>query len=218
MTELPSESVAPPAAVVPGSLGVLGGTFDPIHHGHLAIAEEAREALGLQSISFVPAASPPHKSGLQITPAEHRLAMVEAGIAGNPRFGCTRVEIERAGLSYTVDTLEGYHGRGAAGHLWFILSSEALAGFPEWRDPDRILELARLAVVPRAGQATIDEAWVREHFPGREDRFRFLPGPRLPISGSVIRQRVAAGRSIRYLVPDAVARYIAQHRLYLEPA
>ena len=111
-----------------------------------------------------------------------------------------------------------YHGRGAAGLLWFILSADALAGFPTWKDPDRILELARLAVMPRAGEPAIDERWVTAHFPGREDRIQLLPGPRLPISGSVIRRRVAAGRSIRYLVPDAVARYIAQHRLYLEPA
>jgi nicotinate-nucleotide adenylyltransferase len=142
--------------------------------------------------------------------------MVEAAIAGNPRFGCTRIELDRPGPSYTVDTLADMAGR--RGDLWFILSSEALAGLPTWREPDRILELARLAVLPRPGQATIDERWVGEHFPGREDRFRFLPGPLLPISGSVVRQRVAAGRSIRYLVPDAVARYIAQHRLYLEPA
>ncbi|HEY6571641.1 MAG TPA: nicotinate-nucleotide adenylyltransferase [Candidatus Limnocylindrales bacterium] len=208
--------VAPPAAVVPGSLGVFGGTFDPVHHGHLALAEEACDALGLASVTFVPAAEPPHKPGTPVTPAEHRLAMVEAAIAGNPRFGCTRIELDRAGPSYTVDTLADMAGRRA--DLWFILSSEALAGLPTWREPDRILELARLAVLPRPGQATIDERWVGEHFPGREDRFRFLPGPLLPISGSVVRQRVAAGRSIRYLVPDAVARYIAQHRLYLEPA
>ncbi len=217
MTE-PVEAVAPPAAVVPGSLGVFGGTFDPIHNAHLAIAEEARETLGLQSVVFVPASAPPHKSDRDVTPAEHRLAMVEAAIAGNPRFGCTRAELDRPGLSYTVDTLEGYHGRGAAGLLWFILSADALAGFPTWKDPDRILDIARLAVMPRGGEPVIDERWVTAHFPGREDRIRFLPGPRLPISGSVIRRRVAAGRSIRYLVPDAVARYIAEHRLYLEPA
>ena len=212
------DGVPPPAAVVPGSVGVFGGTFDPIHHGHLALAEEAREALGLASVMFVPAATPPHKPGRRIAPAEDRLAMVEAAIAGNPGFGCARLEIDRPGPSYTVDTLEGLHDSHDAEHLWLILSSEALAGLPSWREPERVLELARLAVLPRGGELAIDERWVGEHFPGREDRFRFLPGPLLPISGSVVRQRVAAGRSIRYLVPDAVARYIAQHRLYLEPA
>ena len=213
-----ADVVMPPAAEVPGSIGVFGGTFDPIHHGHLALAEEAREALGLESVLFVPAATPPHKPGHRIASAEHRLAMVEAAIAGNPGFGCTRLEIDRPGPSYTVDTLEGLHGRHDAGHLWFILSSEALAGFPVWREPARILDLARLAVLPRGDERAIDERWVGEHFPGRGDRICFLPGPLLPISGSVVRRRVAAGRSIRYLVPDAVARYIAQHRLYLEPA
>jgi nicotinate-nucleotide adenylyltransferase len=214
------DAVSPPATVEPGSVGILGGTFDPIHHGHLAIAEEARDSLGLERVLFVPAATPPHKLGLVITPAEHRLAMVEAAIAGNPAFGCTRVEIDRAGPSYTVDTLEHVHASYDADHMWFILSSEALAGFEAWRDPERILELARLAVVPRGGpdgRAEVDEIWVRERFPGRDDRVRFLSGPLLPISGSVVRRRVAAGRSVRYLVPDAVARYIAQHRLYLEP-
>ena len=211
-----TDAVLPPAAVVPGSVGVFGGTFDPVHHGHLALAEEACDALGLETVTFVPASAPPHKPGVPVTPAEHRFAMVEAAIAGNPRFRCSRIELDRPGPSYTVETL-----RSMAGHhadLWFILSSEALAGLPTWREPDRILELARLAVLPRGGQARIDEGWLGEHFPGREDRVRFLPGPLLPISGSVVRRRVAAGRSIRYLVPDAVAHYVAQHRLYLEPA
>ena len=215
----PGSGVAPPAPVVPGSIGILGGTFDPIHHGHLLIAEEVREELGLESVKFVPAAASPFKTDRPITPAEHRMAMVEAAIAGNPSFTCTRLEIERPGPSYTVDTLERIAGRGhAPDRLWFILSAEALAGFPGWREPGRILDLARLAVVPRGGHEALDESWVREHFPGREDRFRFLSGPLLPISGSVIRRRAAAGRSVRYLVPDAVARYIAQHRIYADPA
>ena len=123
--------------------------------------------------------------------------------------------------SYTVDTLaELRPGGDGAAPLWFILSTEALAGFTSWREPDRILELARLAVMPRGGGEGegVDDAWVAAHFPGREGRVRFLPGPLLPISGSVVRRRVAAGRSIRYLVPDPVARYIADHALYTEPA
>jgi nicotinate-nucleotide adenylyltransferase len=202
---------------VPRSLGVLGGTFDPVHHGHLAIAEEARETLGLERVLLIPAARPPHKPGRPITAADHRLAMAEIAVADNPALAVSQIEVERGGDSYTVDTLEALRRQGCE-DLWFILSSEALAGFPAWRDPGRILELARLAVVPRGGASGLDAAWVRDRFPGQEDRFRFLPGPLLPISGSVIRRRVAAGRSIRYLVPDGVARYIAQHRLYLEPA
>jgi nicotinate (nicotinamide) nucleotide adenylyltransferase len=213
------ERVAAPVAAVPGSLGVFGGTFDPIHHGHLAIAEEARESLGLERVLFVPAAASPFKTDRQVADPAHRLAMVEAAIEGNPAFTCSRLELDRPGPSYTVDTLAAL-GTEATGPdaLWFILSSEALAGLPRWRDPGRILDLARLAVVPRAGHDPLGPDWVREAFPGREDRFAFLSGPLLPISGSVVRRRSAAGRSVRYLVPDAVARYIKMYGLYATPA
>ena len=211
------EAVLPPAPIVPGSVGILGGTFDPIHHGHLVIAEEAREVLGLERVLLVPASTPPHKPDRALTAAAHRLAMVELAVAGNPAFAVSGIEVERGGSSYTVETLEALLGDGVA-DPWFILSTEALAGFPAWRRPDRILELCRLAVVPRGNHESLDAAWVREHFPGREDRIVFLPGPLLPISGSVVRRRAAVGRSVRYLVPDAVARYIADHALYTEPS
>jgi len=210
-------AIAPPTPVVPGSVGIFGGTFDPIHHGHLAIAEEAREALGLEVVRFVPAAVSPFKPDRAVTDAGHRLAMVEAAIAGNPAFEASRVELDRPGPSYTVETLEAGAAAGDT-DAWLIVSSEALAGFPRWREPDRILELARMAVVPRGGFEPLGEAWVGSEFPGREDRFAFLPGPLLPISGSVVRRRAAAGRSVRYLVPEAVAAYIARNRLYAEPA
>jgi len=210
-------AVLPPAPIVPGSVGILGGTFDPIHHGHLVIAEEAREALGLERVLLVPTATPPHKPDRVVTAAEHRLAMAELAVAGNPAFSASGVEVARGGSSYTVETLEILLREGVS-DPWFILSSEALADFPAWRRPDRILELCRLAVVPRGDHAALDAAWTREHFPGCEDRIRFLPGPLLPISGSVVRRRAAAGRSVRYLVPDAVARYIADHALYTQPS
>ena len=213
------DQVAPPAATVPGSLGILGGTFDPIHHGHLLIAEEAREALGLERVLLVPAASPPHKPGRPVTPAGHRFAMLELAVADNPAFDVGRLELERGGISYTLDTLLALRvERGAgASDPWLIMSEEALAGFPTWHEPDSILELCRLAVVPRGGHAPLGDGWAGEHVPGREDRVRFLPGPLLPISGSVVRRRAAAGRSVRYLVPEPVARYIADHRLYTGP-
>jgi nicotinate-nucleotide adenylyltransferase len=213
----PPAEVVPPAPPVPGSVGILGGTFDPIHHGHLVIAEEAREDLGLERVLLVPAASPPHKPGRPVTPVAHRLAMAELAVAGNPAFAVSRLEVERGGASYTVETLADLRAGGVS-EPWFILSAEALAGFPAWREPDRILELCRLAVVPRGGYEPLDRAWVGARFPGREDRVRFLAGPLLPISGSVVRRRAAAGRSVRYLVPDAVAAYIAEHRLYTDPA
>jgi nicotinate-nucleotide adenylyltransferase len=214
-----SVAVSPPAGVVTGSVGILGGTFDPIHHGHLAIAEEARESLGLETVVFVPAAESPFKTERATSPAADRVAMAEAAIAGNPAFDVSRMEIERPAPSWTVDTLEELAelGHGPAS-LWLILSSEALAGLPRWRDPGRIIDLARIAVVPRGGFEPLGPAWVEDHFPGREDRFRFLAGPLLPISGSVVRRRAAVGRSVRYLVPDAVAGYISQHALYAEPS
>jgi nicotinate-nucleotide adenylyltransferase len=209
--------VAPPVPVVPGSIGILGGTFDPIHHGHLLIAEEAREALGLERVLLVPAASPPHKPGRRVTDAAHRLAMAELAVEGNPAFEVSPIEVERGGASYTVDTLEALRSLGVH-DPWFVLSTEALAGLPSWREPDRVLALARLAVVPRGGFAGRDVAWVEARFPGRGARVRFLDGPLLPISGSVVRGRAAAGRSVRYLVPDPVATYIAVHALYADPA
>lgn len=217
MSAAVADVILPPAPVVPGSVGVLGGTFDPVHHGHLVIAEEAREALGLERVLLVPAASPPHKPGRPVTDAAHRLAMAELAVAGNPSFAVGRLELDRGGVSYTVDTLEALRADGVV-EPWFILSAEALADFPAWRDPGRILDLARLAVVPRDGSDVLDPDWFTARFPGRGDRVRFVPGPLLPISGSVVRRRAAVGRSVRYLVPDAVAAYIAQHSLYSDPA
>lgn len=206
----------------PGSLGVLGGTFDPVHIAHLAIAEDAREAMGLERVLFVPVAFPPHKQGQPISPAEDRLDMVELAIAGNPSFAADRVELDRPGPSYAVDTIELLAARErAAGRepdITFVLSAEAFRELPTWRSPDRLFELCRFAVVPRAGTETPDRAWVEARFPGRADRVTFLAGPLLGVSSTEIRARVRAGRSIRYLVPDAVARYIADHGLYLPPA
>lgn len=205
-----------PAPVVAGSVGILGGTFDPIHHGHLAIAEEVRESLGLERILVVPVAEPAHKPGAAVGPAGDRLAMVRLAVAGNPALEASDLEVARGGRSYTVDTLEALRATGVA-RPWLVLSTEALAGFPAWRSPERILELARLAVVPRAGAPALDEAWLRARLPAALGRCVFVPGPHLAISGSVIRRRVAVGRSIRYLVPDAVAAYVAEHGLYRDP-
>ncbi len=214
--------------VRPGSVGVLGGTFDPIHLAHLAVAEEAREALGLERILFVPAAMPPHKVDRPVSPPHHRLAMVELAIAGNPAFAVSRIELDRTGPSYTVDTLETLasaphspeataSGSDGPPGLVLILSAEAFRDLRTWRRPERILKLARLAVVPRDGFPDVGRAFLAEHFPGFEDRAVFLGGPRLRLSASELRARAAGGRSLRYLVPDAVAAYIGDHALYSDP-
>jgi nicotinate-nucleotide adenylyltransferase len=197
---------------VTGAIGLFGGTFDPIHVGHLAIAESVREQLDLARIVFIPAADPRHRDEPRASAAQ-RAAMVQLAISDNAAFGIDRLELERGGATYTVDTLEAYAARGVV-DPWFVLSSEALAGLPGWRTPERVLELARLAVVPRPGARATDRAWVEARFPGCGDRVAFVDGPLLPISATAIRARVAAGRSIRYLVPDAVLGYIADHGLY----
>ena len=216
MTRRPQAGrIEPARPVVAGTVGLLGGTFDPIHVGHLAVAEEAREALGLERILFVPAGRPPHKPGRRISPVEHRVAMVELAIADNPAFALSRVEVERPGPSYTVDTVAGLlESDPSAPVLTVIVSAEQFVDFMDWHEPERLLRLARLAVVPRAGYATLGRSFVAEHFPGLEDRVTFLDGPHLGVSATDIRERAAAGRSIRYLVPPAVAAYIGDHALY----
>ena len=212
-----------PAPIVAGSLGVFGGTFDPVHIAHLALAEEAAEALGLERVLFVPAGSPPHKPGIDITPAADRLAMVELAIAGNDRFEASRLELDREGPSWTVDTLEALASRrvsddsAGVADLTLILSADAFMGLPSWHDPRRVLELARLAVAPRDGYPDAGSAFLAVHFPDLARRAVFLDGPRIRLSASALRDRAAAGRSLRYLVPDAVAAYIGDHGLYRSP-
>lgn len=212
-------------AVVAGTVGVFGGTFDPIHYAHLALAEEAAQTLGLERVLFAPAGRPPHKPDRTITPGEDRLAMVELAIAGNLRFVVDRQELDRDGPSYTLDTLlalrggddgsvkRGGRSPGQAPELTLILSSEAFADLPSWHEPRRILELARIAVAPREGYPDA-RAVLDQEFPDLAGRVVFLDGPRMRLSASELRERAAAGRSLRYLVPDAVAAYIDDHALY----
>ena len=198
----------------PRALGVMGGTFDPVHLGHLAVAEEAREVLGLERILFIPAGQPPHKPAGEVSAVEHRIAMVELAIADNPAFELSRVEVDRPGPSYTVDTVERLAADGD--RLTVILSAETFAELPTWHEPERLFEAARVAVAPRWGYPAPDPGWLAAAFPGREDRVSYLEGPRLGVSSTALRARVAAGRSIRYLVPAPVAAYIAANNLYLE--
>ena len=199
------------------AIGIMGGTFDPIHVGHLAVAEEAREALVLDRVLFVPAGQPPHKLPGSVSPVRDRVAMVELAIDENPAFELSRVEIERAGPSFTVDTVEALASANPGATLHLILSAETFAELPSWHEPDRLFEAARMAVVPREGYPAPDPGWLARAFPGREDRVDYLGGPRLGLSSTALRTRVAAGRSIRYLVPPAVEAYIVEHQLYRRP-
>lgn len=197
-----------------GATGILGGTFDPIHIAHLAVAEAARDEFGLRRVLFIPAAQPPHKPGREIAPVEDRFAMVEGAVADNPAFEVSRLEIERKGPSYTVDTLTALCEADPADHLALILSAESYAEFPTWYEPRRILDLADLIVAPRDGYADADPGLIARHFPDAPAICAFMHGPRIRLSASEIRQRAADGRSVRYLVPDAVAAYIGDHGLY----
>ena len=162
---------------------MLGGTFDPFHVGHLGLARAARDELGLERVLVVPASDPPHKPGRPLSPSAVRLAMVEAGIAGEPRLETSRIELDRAGPSYTVDTLAGLAAAelatGREPDLTVILSVESFAGLPGWHEPSQILDLARIAVAPRAGFDRPDADWIRSIVGARADRIDVIDGPRI---------------------------------------
>ena len=197
------------------SLGVFGGTFDPPHYGHLAIAEEAAEQLDLPCVLFVPTGQPPHKPGAPVTPAAHRARMAELAIADNPRFRLSCVDVERPGPSYTADLLALLRAEhGVDTELYFICGMDMLASFLTWHEPARVIAQCQLVAVTRPGVAPVDVAALEAALPAARERVHLLRAPGLDVSGTELRARVAAGRSIRYLVPPAVAAYIGAHRLY----
>ena len=192
---------------------VLGGSFNPIHYGHLLLADDVAERLELDRVLFVPAARPPHKPNADLAPAADRYAMVELAVAGHPKFVVSDVEFRRPGPSYTVDTLEAL--RIPREELFLIIGSETFLDLLSWRSPRRVAELAQLAVVPRLGSAFDPEsAAVRKvvHEVGREPVI--VRADSLPISASDLRRRVREGRSIAYRLPEAVGAYIRAKRLY----
>jgi nicotinate-nucleotide adenylyltransferase len=191
-------------------IGVLGGTFDPIHLGHLIISEEARSCLQLEEVVFVPTGDPWMKEGQPLSPAHHRFNMVRLATSSNPFFRASPVEIDRPGPTYTVDTLRALVDEyGPEVELFFILGADAFAGFHRWKDPQGILHLAKLAVVNRPGLGAIDP-----EPPVSPDRLVRVQGTNIEISATDIRRRVAEGGSIRYLVMDEIARYISSTGLY----
>jgi len=196
-------------------VGVVGGTFDPPHIGHLIVASEARWQLGLDEVRLVPAREPPHKPDRLPAPPEARLRWLERAIDGREGLVVSRAEIDRPGPSYTADTLERMAADEPGALLWFVLGSDQLEGFAGWRDPDRILRLARLAVVPRAGaDPEAVRALADRVAPGRADR---LDVPAVAISSTMIRARIAAGRPIAFLVPRGVEEALAEEGLVASP-
>ncbi|HVE77896.1 MAG TPA: nicotinate-nucleotide adenylyltransferase [Gemmatimonadaceae bacterium] len=186
-------------------LGILGGTFDPPHVGHLLAAVDAFEATGLDRLIWVPAGLNPLKATVPPSDPAHRLAMVGLAVRGDARFAVDPVEIERAGLSYTVDTLRTLAGRWPGAELVLLVGADTLASFARWREPDEIRRLATLAILTRAGD---------EPAAALPAGALALETRRVDVSATEVRARVRAGRSIRGFVPDAVAEYIAAHRLY----
>ena len=196
------------------AVGVLGGTFDPVHKGHLIIAQEAALELGLEMVHFIPAGEPPLKDH-EVTPAHHRLQMLRLALAGDKGFRLSTLELERPGLSYTVDTLLELR-RTDPRELYLILGKDAVAGLPRWHRPQELVSLCYIAAVPRPGVLEPDVAALEDALPGLRERLRLLSGPNIGISASEIRQRVARGLPVRYLLPAGVDGYIREHGLYRE--
>jgi nicotinate-nucleotide adenylyltransferase len=198
-------------------LGLLGGTFDPIHYGHLMLAECCREQCRLERVFFLPAAVPPHKQGRPVTSAEHRVAMIEAALQDQASFAVSRYEVDRGGINYSVHTLEHFHQEFPQGEFFFIMGADMLLDLPNWREAGRVCSLATPAVARRAGTSPLDfNPLCTIASPERIEQMRLyqVEMPEIGISSSEIRRRVAAGSSIRYWTPPAVDQYICTHGLY----
>ena len=196
-------------------LGILGGTFDPIHFGHLLAAEESRVALHLDRVLFAPAGDPPHKQNNSILSVAHRLAMVRLAIADNPAFAISTVDMDRAGPHYTVDMVQLLRDRWGTGpgETYFIMGGDSLSQLLTWSQPSRLIELCRLAVVARPGYRA-DLTELEAALPGLGHRLDWVEMPVLGISSSDLQRRVREGRSIRYQVPATVADYVTKYGLY----
>ncbi len=198
------------------NIGVMGGTFDPIHNGHLAVAEEVRSRLDLDVTLFMPAGQPWLKVDNPVSPAEYRVHMVRLAIADKPYLELSTVEIERPGATYTVDTMAELQAQlGAENDLFFILGWGSLAELPQWKEPSRLITMCHLVVVPRPGYPRPDLKALEALIPGLSRRVILMEKPEIDISASEIRDRVVQGLSISHLVPEPVARYIKRHKLYM---
>ncbi len=197
-------------------LGILGGTFDPVHRGHLALARAARDELGLNEVLFLPAGQPWRKAGRTIAPHEQRLAMLRRALEGEPAFRVSTMELERPGASYTADTLETLTAARPGDEVVFILGEDALRDLPNWARPERILELAELAVARRADASPGGLEEAERRLPGLGKRIVWLKMPVVAVSATEIRERVRGGQPIGDMVPAAVEAYIRAQGLYRE--
>jgi nicotinate-nucleotide adenylyltransferase len=200
-----------------GDIGILGGTFNPPHMGHLVMAQEALDQLDLDRVVLMPVAVPPHKEAREDPGGAARLELCRLAVAGDERLEVSSLEVDRGGASFTVDTLKELHDVEPEHELTFIVGGDMAQSLPAWREPETILALARLAVAEREGVRREDIARRLESLHDGS-RVVFFDMPRIDISSSSIRRRVAEGRPVRYLVPDAVAEAIAEQGLYRQPA
>jgi nicotinate-nucleotide adenylyltransferase len=199
------------------NLGIFGGTFDPVHIGHLLLAECCREQCGLDAVWFMPAAVPPHKRGRLLTTAEHRIEMLKLAIAGNPTFLICTYETERGGVNFTVDTLSHIKEEDPSRELYFLMGEDMFFDLPNWKRPERVCELAIPVVVQRAGMPPLDFNCINTiATPQRIEEIRRhqVAMPEIGFSSTEIRRRVGAGKSIHYQTPRAVEKYIETHKLY----
>lgn len=196
-------------------LGIFGGTFDPVHYGHLLLAETCRETLELSEVRFVPAGNPPHKSGIQITDGHARADMLKLAVSGYPEFTVDRRELKRQGPSFTVDTLAEFAAELPDAELFFLMGADSLRDMPGWREPDRISELATVVAVNRPGLPLPTSSqvveWVGDALAAR---IRLITMPGADLSATDLRQRAREGGSLRFMTPRAVEAFIGEHRLY----
>jgi nicotinate-nucleotide adenylyltransferase len=185
----------------------MGGTFDPVHHGHLVAASEVQNLFALDEVAFVPSGEPWQKAGKLVSPAEHRYLMTVIATASNPGFWVSRVDIDRPGPTYTIDTLRDLSEQFPDAELFFITGADALEQILSWKDADELFRLAHFVGVTRPGYVLSDD-----HLP--RDAVSLVDVPAMAISSSACRERVLAGRPVWYLVPDGVVQYIGKHRLY----
>jgi nicotinate-nucleotide adenylyltransferase len=205
-----AETDGPPAK----RIGVLGGTFDPPHVGHLWLATLAADALGLDRVLFMPASTPPHKGGQLVSRGTDRLLMTRLAITGDPAFELCPIEMERPGPSYTIDSIDELERSTPEAKLYLLMAADSLNAIDTWREPDRLLERIEWVVGPRPGNELPDRSALEERFGERASRIHLLSGPSLDVSSSEIRRRVAAGHAIRYLVPRGVEELIVDRGLY----
>ncbi len=199
------------------NIGILGGTFDPVHNGHLIVADVARAQLNLNEVLFIPAGQPWLKLERIITPAEHRLHMLRLALDDTPYFSISEIEIERSGPTYTVDTLTALKEQlNAEEELFFILGQDNLMQLPQWHEASNLIELCYLVAAPRPGVKKPDLKALEASIPGITQRVMLMKQPQVDINATDIRERVVRGLSVRHLVPEPVNRYIKENRLYVD--